>query len=113
MGLEIGIYSYELEAEVPVALIGGIIIGRRWGIPDIRDHIHQIVGAYHIDVLVPFLDSAILIAGAYVATYADVWSPVVRPGLAETLSTKCFQPVPSRAQVRTYGQHIGRQAELL
>lgn len=88
LGIEVGVFSYELEAEVPVAVIGGIIIGRRWGAADILEHLHQVVEAYHIDVLLPFVDGAISIAGAYVATYGDVWSPVVKPGLAETLFDK-------------------------
>ena len=37
LGLEIGIYSYELEAEVPVALIGGIIICLVYTYPSLRD----------------------------------------------------------------------------
>ena len=88
LGTEIEIYSYELEAEVPVAVIGGIVIGRRWSAPDILEHLHHVVEAYHIDVLLPFVDGAISIAGAYVATYGDAWSPVVKPGLAETLFDK-------------------------
>lgn len=88
LGVEVKIYSYELEPEVPVALIGGVILGRRWGAPDILDHLHQIVGAYRIDVLLPFVDGAIAIAGSYIANYGDAWSPVVGPGKADTLFDK-------------------------
>ena len=88
LGLDVKIYSYELEPEVPISLIGGIIIGRRWSAPDILDHLRQVVGAYHIDIMLPFVDGAISIAGAYVGTYGDVWSPVVNPGKAETLFDK-------------------------
>lgn len=88
LGIDVSIYSYELEAEVPVALIGGIIIGRRWKSPDVLEHLHHVVEAYRIDVMLPFVDGAISIAGAYVATYGDVWAPVVKSGLAETLYDK-------------------------
>lgn len=88
LGIDVKIYSYELEAEVPVALIGGVIIGRRWNASDILDHLHQVVGAYHIDVLLPFVDGAISIAGAYIATYSDAWAPVVSSGKADTLFDK-------------------------
>lgn len=88
LGIDVKIYSYELEPEVPIALIGGVIIGRRWTAPDILDHLHQVVGACHINVILPFVDGAISIAGAYVGTYGDVWSPVVNPGKAETLFDK-------------------------
>lgn len=88
LGIDVKIYSYELEPEVPIALIGGVIIGRRWNAPDVLDHLHQVVGAYKIDVLLPFVDGAISIAGAYIATYGDVWSPVVSSGKADTLFDK-------------------------
>lgn len=88
LGMEVSIFSYELEAEVPVAVIGGVIIGRRWSAPDLLEHIHHVVEAYHIDIMLPFVDGAISIAGAYVANYGDVWAPVVKPGVAETFFDK-------------------------
>lgn len=91
LGLEVKIYSYELEAEVPIAIIGGVIIGRKWGAPDILDHLHQVVKAYGIDILLPFVDGAISIAGAYIATYDDdVWAPVMGAGKAEILFDKAL-----------------------
>lgn len=88
MGLAVKIYSYEIDAEVPISLIGGVIIGRRWSAPDVLDHLHQVVSAYKIDVLLPFVDGAISIAGAYIATYGDAWAPVVTSGKAEILFDK-------------------------
>lgn len=88
LGIDVKIYSYELETEVPIAVIGGVIIGRRWTAPDVLDHLHHIVGAYHIDVLLPFVDGAISIAAAYIATYGDAWAPVVSSGKADTLFDK-------------------------
>lgn len=88
MGLSVRIYSYELDADVPISLIGGVILGRKWGTPDVLEHLHQVVAAYKIDVLLPFVDGAISIAGAYIATYGDVWAPVVHPGKAEKLFDK-------------------------
>lgn len=89
LGLEVKIFSYELEAEVPIALIGGVIIGRKWSAPDVLDHLHRVVGAYKIDILLPFVDGAISIAGAYMANFDDgVRAPVVSAGKAETLFDK-------------------------
>lgn len=98
LGIEVKIYSYELEQEVPIALVGGVIIGRKWNAPDVLDHLHQVVGAYHIDVLLPFVDGAIAIAGAYVATYGDAWSPVVSSGKADTLFDKVLSAREFEAQ---------------
>ena len=41
LDMDVRIYSYELEPEVPVALVGGVIIGRKWNAPDILEHLHQ------------------------------------------------------------------------
>ena len=102
LDMDVRIYSYELEPEVPVALVGGVIIGRKWNAPDILEHLHQIVSAYHIDVMLPFVDGAISIAGAYVATYGDSWSPVVTPGKADTL----FDKVLSAREFESLGLDI-------
>lgn len=88
LGLDVKVFSYELTPEVPVALIGGVIIGRKWNAPDVLEHIHHVVDAYNIDILLPFVDGAISIAAAYVATYSDAWSPVVSSGKAEMLFDK-------------------------
>lgn len=102
LDMDVRIYSYELEPEVPIALVGGIIIGRKWNAPDILEHLHQIVAAYHIDIMLPFVDGAISIAGAYVATYGDSWSPVVTPGKADTL----FDKVLSAREFESLGLDI-------
>lgn len=89
LGLAIEIFSYELEAEVPAALLGGVVIGRRWSAPDILEHLHQVVHAYGIDILLPFVDGAISVAGRYVAEYGDAWAPVTLPVHAEAFFDKC------------------------
>lgn len=88
LGLDVKIYSYELESEVPIAAIGGVIIGRRWSAPDLLDHLHHVVRSYRIGLMLPFVDGAVAVAGAYVATYGDSWAPVVNPGKAEMLFDK-------------------------
>ncbi len=88
MGVEVKIISYELEPEVPISLIGDVVIGHRWGSPEILDHLHQVVETYGIDIMLPFVDGAISIAGTYAETYRDVWSPVVDPAKAEILFDK-------------------------
>lgn len=89
LGIDVRIYSYELEAEVPIAKIGGVIIGRRWNAPDILDHLHQVVEAYGIKILLPFVDGAISVAGSYLINFpGEVTAPVVNAGKAEVLFDK-------------------------
>ncbi|MDE7146274.1 MAG: ATP-grasp domain-containing protein [Duncaniella sp.] len=102
-GLNLKIFSYELDLEVPVAAIGEVIPGRKWTAPDLLEHLHDVVDSYKIDVLLPFVDGAVGVAGLYMETYGDVWAPVVDPSMAERLfdkveSAKIFEkhgiPVP-------------------
>lgn len=102
-GVQLKLFSYELTSEVPIASIGGIIIGRRWNAPDLLEHLHLVVRSYRIDVMLPFVDGAVGVVGEYIATYDDVWSPVVNPSKAEMLfdkseSAKAFEkagiPIP-------------------
>ncbi len=87
-GVKLKVFSYELEPEVPIAAIGCIIEGRRWRDPDLLEHLHRMVVSYKIDVMLPFVDGAVGVAGDYVAAYSDVWAPVVNSAVAEMLFDK-------------------------
>lgn len=87
-GLNLKIFSYELDLEVPVAAIGEVIPGRKWTAPDLLEHLHDVVDSYKIDVLLPFVDGAVGVAGLYMEAYGDVWAPVVDPSMAERLFDK-------------------------
>ncbi len=103
-GIELKVFSYELDSEVPVASIGGIILGRRWNAPDLLEHLHHVVTSYRIDVMLPFVDGAVGVAGSYVAAYGDVWAPVVSAAKAETL----FDKVESAKEFEKHGIPVPR-----
>ncbi|MDE6555642.1 MAG: ATP-grasp domain-containing protein, partial [Duncaniella sp.] len=84
----IKIFSYELHTNVPIASVGTVVLGRRWDADDLLDHLHNVVTANSIDILLPFVDGAVAAAGSYEANFSDVWAPVVDPGLAETMFDK-------------------------
>lgn len=56
------IYGYELSGDVPLAIEGPIIIGRKWAAPDIVSHILSACHLYHISIVVPFVDAAVAVA---------------------------------------------------
>lgn len=90
MGLQAEIFSYELSATVPIAACGEVIIGKRFGDPDILDDLHRVVTTYGINVIIPFVDPAVGIAAAYRETYHDsVFVPTGEQVLAETMFDKC------------------------
>lgn len=102
-GVGINIFSYELNEEAPIACVGRVLIGERWNSETILEHIHQTVKKHRIDILLPFVDPAVGIAGRYVERYGDAWAPVVSPEMAEILFDKalaaaCFKeaklPIP-------------------
>ncbi len=88
MGVEVKIYSYELSRLVPIAAIGEVIVGLKWSDAGLLEHLHSVVEEYRIDVLLPFVDAAVGVAGVYVGRYNDAWAPVVNPAMAEVLFDK-------------------------
>lgn len=105
-GIQLNIFSYELDPRVPIALIGDVVLGCKWSDKEVLSDLHNVVKEYGIDVILPFVDGAVGIASSYVEKYGDVWSPVVSPEKAEIMfdkveSAKAFEaaglPIP-----RTY-----------
>ena len=63
LDLDVQIFSHELDRRQPIASIGKVIVGKRYddegAIPEINDLIKSI----QADVILPFIDPAIKIAG--------------------------------------------------
>lgn len=75
-GLECSITGYELHANSALASEGEIVEGLRWDDPDLLADIGRIVKERNIDIILPFVDSAVGVAADYVATRGDVFAPV-------------------------------------
>lgn len=76
LGLDVEIFSYELCAEVPIASVATILIGKKWKDTDIYDDLHKQVTANGIDIMIPFVDGAVEVAARYRDMYGDVAVPV-------------------------------------
>ena len=61
-GLLLKIYSYELDYTVPIACEAEIVIGKKWSDKDILEDIEFYIGKYSIDMVLPFVDPATLVA---------------------------------------------------
>lgn len=61
-GIKISIFSYELTDEVPIAFVGKIIPGLKWNDVDIYQHLNKVVEEHKINIIIPFLDFATIIA---------------------------------------------------
>lgn len=89
MGYGCEIYSYEIDACVPVACEARIIGGRRWADADIQEHLHDTVVRYGIRIIVPFVDGAVAVAAAYAAAHpGEVFVPSGDAAIAEAMFDK-------------------------
>lgn len=76
IGREVNIVSYELMEQVPIALVGKVVVGLRWGDPNVVADIVRVAKEYEIDIILPFVDGAIEIASKVRQHLPDVFIPV-------------------------------------
>lgn len=72
-GLDVEIFSYELDPRVPIALVGRVITGLKWRDPGLYDDLHRVVAEHCIDIIVPFVDPAVEVAAEYAGRYGDAF----------------------------------------
>lgn len=70
------IVSYELMEQVPIALVGKVVVGLRWGDPNVVSDIVRVAKEYEIDIILPFVDGAIEIASKVKQLLPAVFIPV-------------------------------------
>lgn len=87
-GLDVAVFSYELDRRVPIALEGEVIVGKKWRDPGLQAHLHQVVGEHGIHIVVPFVDPAVEVAAEYESLYGDVYSATGDAALARTMFDK-------------------------
>ena len=88
LGHYVKILSYELIAEVPIAVIGEVIVGLKWSDPDVVDDICRICREQEVGIILPFVDGAIEVAARCRKELPGVFVPVPEPGLAEVMFDK-------------------------
>lgn len=88
LGVKIGIFSYELDPRVPIAIEGPVIEGLRWNDPALLDHIHETVVDRDIDIIIPFVDPAVGVAARYRDRFGNIFTPVGDTAHAELMFDK-------------------------
>lgn len=88
LGCKVNIFSYELNAIVPIAKVGKVLAGLRWNDPALMEHLHETVVEHGINVMIPFVDGAVAVAARYCREYGDAWAPVCTPDKAERMFDK-------------------------
>lgn len=73
--LEVNIFSYELDDKVPLAVVGTIIIGKKWKDVTVVEDLIQVVRDRHINIMLPFVDPAIELTSKLKPLLPDVLIP--------------------------------------
>ena len=47
-GIKLRIFSYELDPRVPIALIGDVIIGKKWNDEHVLEDLHKVVAEFNM-----------------------------------------------------------------
>ena len=103
LDLDVQIFSHELDRRQPIASIGKVIVGKRYddegAIPEVNDLIKSI----QADVILPFIDPAIKIAGRCKQKYPHLFAPLSPIDVSEKMFDKveaakeferCGLPIP-------------------
>lgn len=103
IGREVNIISYELLEQVPIALVGKVIVGLRWSDPNVVSDIVKVAKEHEVDIILPFVDGAIEIASKVRQYLPEVFIPVSafetsRTMFDKTEAAKAFEkagiPIP-------------------
>ncbi|MBO9731732.1 MAG: ATP-grasp domain-containing protein [Chitinophaga sp.] len=74
--INVKIFSYELDKFVPIAEVAEVIVGLRWKDENILAHLAQCIQDNHINIVLPFVDPAILISRHLGRLLPDIFIPV-------------------------------------
>lgn len=88
LGVEVSIFSHELDENEPIASVGTIIVGSRYTEKGIDHEIDHVINSHGIDVVLPFIDPAIEIAARCKARNPEVFIPVCNEELAHAMFDK-------------------------
>lgn len=75
-GIDIKLYSWELQPVVPIAEVAEVVVGRRCDDPLLPEQLHDFTLINGINVMIPFIDPAIEVVADYRDTYCGIFAPV-------------------------------------
>ena len=87
-GMEVSVFSHELDNCEPIASVGKIIVGSKYSSPEIDAELDGIIEDNDINVVLPFIDPAIEVAARCRQRRADVFVPVSDADVAHDMFDK-------------------------
>lgn len=88
LGIKLNIFSYELDKSVPIASLAKIIIGLKWSDKAVLKHLSGIITKFNINIVIPFLDPACIVAAALKEKDKRVFIPVSPVSVCELFFNK-------------------------
>lgn len=88
LGTDVAIFSYELNDDCPISFVGKVIQGKKWSDKSVITHLGETIEKYKIDILLPFVDSATIIASKVKEVRKDVFIPVSDMEMCSTFFNK-------------------------
>lgn len=76
MGVKVRFVSYELDTDVPIALMGKVIKGLRFDDPKVVDDIMRVVKEHDVKIILPIVNDAMAVAARLKEQLAGVFVPV-------------------------------------
>ena len=78
IGCEVRFLAYELDTEVPIALVGKVIKGLKFDDPRVVDDIEKVVRDYDVNIILPIVNGAMEVASLLRKRLPKVFIPVSR-----------------------------------
>jgi len=76
LGLDVQIFSYELNKEIPIGKIAKVIVGLKWHDTQIYDDLLKAITDHDIHILIPIVDPSVLIAAKLKKMNKNIFIPV-------------------------------------
>ena len=86
--ITINIFSYELDSQVPIAAVGKVIVGKKWRDGDLYDDLLRVIKDNSINIILPFVDPAIVVSSKIKGLCPNVFVPVSDIQLSEMMFDK-------------------------
>ena len=86
-GLDVAIFSYELEKTVPIGKVAEVLIGLKWSDENIYTDLENVIAKHNIHIVLPFVDKAIEIA-ANLREHTCAFIPVSSMEICRTMFDK-------------------------
>lgn len=108
LGFEVRVIGYELEEQVPLALVGKIVKGMKWSEEGVIHDVVRVATQEEADIILPFVGGGVIVAARCKAMLPHVFIPVTAADTALTmfdkqLAAKAFKeaglPIPKTYSV--------------